>query len=54
VETRVADLPGLRLTAWEEVLSREYAPWNREHLVLDTAGRILDQNVATLRDELCK
>lgn len=54
VETRVADVPGLKLPAWEEVLVREYAPWNREHLVLDTAGRTLDQNVKTLRDALHK
>jgi predicted kinase len=54
VEARIADLPGLRLPAWEEVLSREYTPWNRKHLVLDTAGRTLDQNVKTLRDALRK
>ena len=54
VETRVADLPGLRLPSWEEVLAREYAPWNREHLVLETACRTLDQNVKTLRDALRK
>jgi predicted kinase len=52
VETRVADLPGFRLPTWEEVLSREYAPWNREHLVLDTATRTLGENVKTLRDAL--
>lgn len=54
VETRVADVPGLRLPTWGEVRSREYTPWNREHLVLDTAGRTLDQNVKTLRDALRK
>jgi predicted kinase len=54
VEARTADLPGLKLPAWEEVLSREYAPWNREHLVLDTAGRTVDQNVRTLREALGK
>ena len=52
VETRATDVPGLRLPTWEEVHSREYAPWNREHLVLDTAARTLDQNVKTLRDAL--
>jgi len=54
VEARIADLPGLSLPAWEEVLAREYAPWNREHLVLDTAGRTVDQNVRTLREALGK
>jgi predicted kinase len=52
VETRVTDVPGLRLPTWEDVLAREYAPWNREHLVLDTAARTLDQNVDTIREAL--
>ncbi len=52
VETRVTDVPGLRLPTWEDVLAREYAPWNREHLVLDTAARTLDQNVETIREAL--
>ena len=52
VEARIADLPGMRLPAWEQVCSREYAPWNREHLVLDTAGRTLDRNVEKLRAAL--
>lgn len=52
VETRVADLPGFRLPDWEEVRSREYSPWNREHLVLDTASRTLDENVMMLREVL--
>jgi predicted kinase len=54
VEARIADLPGLSVPTWEEVLSREYAPWNREHLVLDTADRTVDQNVKTLREALGK
>jgi len=38
VETRVSDVPGLRLPTWDEVLSREYHAWHREHMVVDTAG----------------
>ena len=52
VQTRVTDVHGLRLPTWEDVLAREYAPWNREHLVLDTATRTLDQNVDTIREAL--
>jgi predicted kinase len=52
VETRVADIPGLRLPAWEEVVSREYHPWDREHLVIDTAGRTMEQNVNVIREVL--
>ena len=49
VETRTTDIPGLRLPAWEDVVSREYDPWDREHLVLDTALQTVDQNVELLR-----
>jgi hypothetical protein len=37
VETRKADIKDLRLPTWEEVVSREYEPWNEEVLVIDTA-----------------
>jgi predicted kinase len=52
VETRITDIPGLRLPTWEEVVSREYHPWDREHLVIDTAGRTMEQNVDILREVL--
>ena len=52
VETRLQDIPGLRLPTWEEVISREYHPWNREHIVIDTANRSVAQNVKVLRESL--
>jgi predicted kinase len=51
-ETRKTDIPGLRLPAWEEVLSREYDPWDRPHLVLDTAVRTVEENVNMVREVL--
>lgn len=49
VETRTADIPGLKLPTWQEVVSREYHPWGREHIVIETAGRTVAQNVKLLR-----
>jgi predicted kinase len=37
VETRTSDINRLKLPTWDEVVNREYEPWDREHLVLDTA-----------------
>ncbi|EPL4522840.1 AAA family ATPase [Enterobacter asburiae] len=37
VEHRVSDIPGLTPPDWKQVKNREYAPWEREHLILDTA-----------------
>jgi predicted kinase len=52
VEERFGDLPGLPTLTWQDVLHREYLPWRREHLVIDTAGRTVDQCVALLRAAL--
>jgi len=52
VETRVADIPGFLPPTWEEVCSRHYQPWDRDHLVIDTAGRSIEENVRTIREML--
>ena len=52
VETRLQDISELRLPTWEEVISREYHPWNREHIVIDTANRSVAQNVKILGEAL--
>lgn len=39
VETRITDVVGLKLPDWDEVAAHDYHPWDREHLVVDTAGR---------------
>jgi predicted kinase len=50
VETRISDIPGLLLPAWDAVQSRVYEPWNRARIMLDTAARTIDAEVA----ELCR
>jgi predicted kinase len=52
VETRIADISGLKLPTWQDVVSREYLPWNREHIVIDTAHQDVEQNVQLLREVL--
>lgn len=52
VEQRTVDLPGLRPLTWSEVSAREYHPWNRQHLVIDTAGRTVEQSVNAIREFL--
>jgi len=48
VETRSADIEGLRLPTWQEVVSREYEPWERKHILIDTAHRYVSDNVNEL------
>jgi len=54
VENRASDVPGLRLPTWEKVVSREYDPWDRDHLVIDTAARTVEQCVSMIRERLGK
>src|SRR5579872_2793547 len=35
VENRSTDVPGLHLPTWQDVVDRDYRPWNRERLVVD-------------------
>ncbi|MCK1478645.1 AAA family ATPase [Bradyrhizobium sp. 197] len=45
VENRSSDIGGLKLPTWDDVVSRAYERWDREHLVLDTAYNSLDDQL---------
>ncbi|MEV1009139.1 AAA family ATPase [Streptomyces sp. NPDC049881] len=47
-EHRTVDIPDLALPTWEAIVGRAYEPWDREHLVVDTAGRDVAACVADL------
>jgi predicted kinase len=51
-ESRVTDIPGLRLPTWQEIVSREYHPWDRKHLVVDSARQSVEQSVHMLREAI--
>ncbi|MFF4249790.1 AAA family ATPase [Streptomyces sp. NPDC001663] len=38
VTSRSVDIPDLPLPDWQQIVEREYEPWEREHVVVDTAG----------------
>lgn len=48
VEHRCADLAGFIVPSWQDVLERHYEPWDRKHLIVDTAHR----NVASCLSEI--
>ncbi|MEW1845708.1 AAA family ATPase [Nonomuraea angiospora] len=51
VTSRSIDIPGLRPPDWQEVVEREYEPWERERVLVDTAGQAPEQSLdALLRD----
>jgi predicted kinase len=52
VETRATDIAGLRLPTWDDVVCRDYHPWHRERVVVDTANCSMEKNVQMLREKL--
>ena len=49
---RASDIPDLPLPTWSDITGRDYQPWDRNRLVLDTARRTVADCVATVRDLL--
>ncbi len=52
IETRNPDISGLKLPNWQDILAREYHPWSRDHIVIDTAGESVEQCVDELLTRL--
>ncbi|GAA2488432.1 AAA family ATPase [Streptomyces longisporus] len=48
VTSRSVDVPGLPLPDWAEVTGTEYEPWDRERIVVDTAGATAEESLAAL------
>jgi predicted kinase len=52
VAARSVDIPDLPLPDWEQVVGREYEPWNRDRIVVDTAGQRPEDSLASLLEAL--
>lgn len=52
VETRRPDISGHTLPSWQDVLDRDYRPWDRERLIVDTATSDVAASVGAIRDRL--
>lgn len=48
VEQRLREEPGLSGPTWRDVVSRDYRDWDRDHIVVDTAGQTIEQTISTL------
>jgi predicted kinase len=48
VASRSVDIADLPLPDWEAVAGREYEPWNRERIVVDTAEAAPEESLAAL------
>ncbi|MCK9860272.1 AAA family ATPase [Paenibacillus sp. ATY16] len=52
VETRKADISGFVLPTWEQVRNRQYDPWDRDRIVIDTAHQTVSESLTTLYEQL--
>lgn len=48
VETRTSDIEGLALPNWQRVIDRDYEPWDRQPIVVDTARQSAEEIVSDL------
>jgi hypothetical protein len=49
VDTRAPDIPGHVLPEWDDVVNRDYRPWDGERLQIDTACVTVDEAVRRIR-----
>lgn len=52
VETRSVDVAGLIVPSWQDVMERDYEPWDRPRIVLDTAACTIPDTLEELRRRL--
>ena len=52
IEARTPDIEGHALPAWADVATRDYHPWDRPHVVVDTAHRTPTQAFEALLTSL--
>jgi hypothetical protein len=48
----LVDIPGLEPPTWQQVADREYEPWGRKHLVIDTAAASASSAVDIILQEV--
>ena len=52
VESRLDNLPADSGPTWNDVVTRDYRPWDREHIVIDTAGVTTERCAAIAHDAI--
>jgi predicted kinase len=50
--SRTVDIPDLTLPTWQDIVDRDYEPWDRDHIVVDTAGKSVEDTIAELGEVL--
>ena len=51
-EERRPDIPGHRVPTWDEIVSRDYRPWDEPRVRIDTAVMSIEEAVRAIRDTI--
>ena len=54
VENRAVDIPGLVPPTWQEVVDRDYEPWDSERILVDTANRAVADSLVELQQAIVR
>ena len=54
VESRTVDVPGLVLPTWQEIVDRDYEPWDRQRIIIDTAKASIADALLELRQAIAR
>ncbi len=52
VETRESEIDNFVLPVWKQVINREYQPWIKCHIQIDTANRTVEESFAELKAKI--
>jgi predicted kinase len=52
IETRTSEVRGLQLPTWKEVEARDYHPWTSPRIIIDTAGKTVEQSFEELNRKI--
>ncbi len=52
VKNRVSDIPNLNLPSWDDITNRKYEDWTRSRIIIDTAGKMINQSFDELKAKL--
>ena len=52
IETRENDIKNLKLPTWEDIEKREYEEWDKEHIIIDTANKNINDCINELKNKL--
>jgi uncharacterized protein with von Willebrand factor type A (vWA) domain len=51
-ETRISQIENMKLPDWESIINRDYQPWHKDVIILDTASKTVKQSFVELLGKL--